>query len=110
MSSTSQIFIRRHLASNAVSTCPIERTASSTVQERTFLPLALMSTWRYSAEKLARIGMGYLYNRISGLRATLARKADQIVQWVLVEADLEAERLSTMASVAARKLHRKLCR
>ena len=54
--------------------------------------------------------MGYLYNMISGLRATLARKADQIVQWVLAEADLEAERLSTMASVAARKLHRKLCR
>ena len=49
-----------------------------------------------------------LYGRIRWLRDKLVLKADQIVQWVLTEADLEVERISAMASVTARKLHRKL--
>ena len=46
---------------------------------------------QYLAENVARVGMGYLYGRISGLRDRSVHKADQILQWVLVEADLEVE-------------------
>ena len=86
-----------------------EQTASSTVREKTFLSLALILQWRYSEANVARIGMMYSYNRISGLMVTLTQEADQIVQCVSSEATLEAERLSAMASISAWKLYRKLC-
>ena len=50
---------------------------------------------------MARIRVGLLYNSGSGLRATLEQKEDQIVQWVSLDVDLEAERPSVMSPVAA---------
>ena len=109
MSSAPSLFSRRYLAPITASAWPMERMASYTVWDRTFLPLAMMSPRQYSAAKVERISTGSLYDRISGLRATLAQQADQIVQCLLVEAALEAERTSEMASVVAQKLYSKRC-
>ena len=87
----------------------MDQTVSYTVREKTFLPLLLMSTLCYSVSKVARIGVGYLYDRSSGSSTISAQKADQIVQWVSAEVDIEVERHLVMAFVIARKLHRKRC-
>ena len=109
MSSAPSLFSCMYLTPITASAWPMERMASYTVRDRTFLPLALMSPRQYSAEKVERISTGSLYDRISGLRAMLAQQADQIVQCLLVEAALEADRPLVMTSDAAQKLQREKC-
>ena len=72
MYSAPSLFSRGSLTPISASACSMEQTESSTMREPTFLLLKLMLAQWYSAAKVARIGVGYFYDRISGSRATLA--------------------------------------